>query len=109
MKSAPVSRQAIVGGLNQNPLSAVAFSRPNFINPHTDANRRIGMPGAVQSPLANRGAYKPPGPAAGIKRGPEIVARPPLADVSNKQADSGDELNAKRIRVEGAENSIARS
>jgi DNA repair and recombination protein RAD52 len=68
------------------------------------------MPVGGQSPLANRGAYKPPGPA-GIKRGlPEAAGtatgRPPLADMSNlqqnqPQQDSGDGLDAKRQKFGG--------
>ncbi|OCL09922.1 hypothetical protein AOQ84DRAFT_362845 [Glonium stellatum] len=104
MKSAPVSRQAVVGSINQNHPNGANASRPNFINPQTDANRRIGMPGAAQSPLANRSVYKPPGPAIGMKRSPESMTRPPLADVSNIQMDNGagDGLEAKRTRVGGA-------
>ena len=103
MKSAPVSRQAAVGGVNQNHPNGANVSRPNFVNPQTDANRRIGMPGAAQSPLANRNAYKPPGPATGVKRSPENMMRPPLADVSNIQMDNGagDGLEVKRARVGG--------
>lgn len=103
MKSAPVSRQAVVGGVNQNHPNGANVSRPNFVNPQTDANRRIGMPGAAQSPLANRNAYKPPGPATGVKRSPENMMRPPLADVSNIQMDNGagDGLEVKRARVGG--------
>lgn len=107
MKSAPISRQAIVGGSQAPANGAVApVPRPNFINPQTDTNRRIGMPGAAQSPLANRGAYKPPGPAAGAKRLSEGTGRPPLGDVSNRQADGavGGGEDAKRPRTEGTEN-----
>jgi hypothetical protein len=73
-------------------------SRTNFVNPHQDANRRIGMP--AMSPLANRSAYKPPSMAAagGIKR-------PPLADVSNQNGGSeGPEAKKVRLSAEGAEN-----
>ncbi|KAF2117869.1 Rad52/22 family double-strand break repair protein-domain-containing protein [Lophiotrema nucula] len=76
-------------------------TRPsNFINPHHDTNRRIGMPAAM-SPLANRSAYKPPS-MAGVKR-------PPLADVSNSNggnAGSGDGPDAKKQKVDapGVEN-----
>ena len=42
------------------------------------------MPGAhAMSPLANRGAYKPPGMVTGVKR-----ERMPLADVSNGNSNS---------------------
>ncbi|KAF2204713.1 alpha/beta-hydrolase [Delitschia confertaspora ATCC 74209] len=80
----------------QRPNGA-PFARPNFINPQQDANRRIGMPGGAMSPLANRGAYKPPGMVNGIKR-------PPLTDVSNKGTESGAvEPDAKRVKVNGVE------
>ncbi|KAF2490862.1 hypothetical protein BU16DRAFT_530457 [Lophium mytilinum] len=113
MKSAPISRQAIVGG-GQAPGNAAnsgPLPRPNFVNPQADTNRRIGMPGAAQSPLANRGAYKPPGPAVGAKRSAEPIGRPPLSDVSNKQAESGlgDGGDVKRPRVEGTENQAVRN
>ena len=97
---------------------------PNFINPQADAHRKIGMPGTMQSPLSNRGGYKPPGPAAGTKRGPDglpqqqqqhgQLSRPPLIDVSNVNmaplvnvsgagAGSGfDGLDAKRQRMAGS-------
>jgi DNA repair and recombination protein RAD52 len=88
----------------------------NFVNPQADANRKIGMPGSMQSPLANRGAYKPPGPTAGVKRGPDGVTRPdavgnrqPLNDVSNVKVNAnantsgagGDGLDTKRQRLSG--------
>ncbi|KAL1612570.1 DNA repair protein rad52 [Paraconiothyrium brasiliense] len=83
---------------------AGGFNRPglgtrgsNFVNPHQDANRRIGMPGAGMSPGGvNRGQYKPP------------MKRPPLQDVSNQGAAGAGagEPEAKRQRVEatGSEN-----
>ncbi|KAF2809281.1 recombination protein Rad52 [Mytilinidion resinicola] len=113
MKSGPISRQAIVGA-NQAPANGANVApvpRPNFINPQADTNRRIGMPGAAQSPLANRGAYKPPGPAVGAKRSAEPIGRPPLSDVSNKQAEGGpgDGGDFKRPRVEGTENQAVRN
>jgi len=101
--SAPINRQ-VVGGINGPPNGANAGNpapvpgRPDFINPQADANRRIGMPGAAQSPLANRGAYKPP--TAVGKRGPDAGPRPPLADVSNVQTDGGrDGVDAKKVKV----------
>ena len=62
------------------------------------------MPG--MSPLANRGAYKPPGMASGVKR-------PPLQDVSNQSGGAngglGDGHEAKRPKLEaqGVENAGA--
>ena len=93
---------------------AASFNRPsNFVNPHQDANRRIGMPGGPNyavSPSANRGAgaYKPPSfanPAApnALKR--ERVA---LQDVSNAGpngvAVDGGDAKRQRVEVAGAEN-----
>lgn len=79
-------------------------ARTNFVNPQADANRRIGMPGAMQSPGANRSAYKPPGPA-GVKRGSEGISRAPLADMSNmqqqQQQQQGDSADAKRQKLAG--------
>ena len=82
----------------------------NFVNPQADPARRIGMPPAAgQSPLANRGQYKPPGPAVGavvgLKRGPDGIARQPLADVSNGQTvqpvvyGASDGLESKKVKV----------
>jgi len=83
---------------------------PNFVNPQADPTRRIGMPPAAgQSPLANRGQYKPPGPAVGsgvgLKRGSDGTARQPLADVSNGQVvqiashGTADSLESKKLKV----------
>ncbi len=107
---------------SQTPVRPAAqtggsFTRPtNFVNPHQDANRRIGMPNGVpyaMSPSANRGAYKPPTfanggvPPNGLKRD-----RPVLQDVSNTGgggntgAGNAEGPDAKRQRVEapGVEN-----
>ncbi|KAF1970524.1 hypothetical protein BU23DRAFT_556735 [Bimuria novae-zelandiae CBS 107.79] len=107
--SRPIKRQEVSAAPppppNLGPSAGGAgggFNRPgagprgnsNFVNPHQDANRRIGMPGAGTSPM-NRGQYKPP------------MKRPPLQDVSNQGAGGGGvEPEAKRQRVEapGAEN-----
>ncbi|KAE9982322.1 hypothetical protein EG328_010982 [Venturia inaequalis] len=116
-RSAPINRQVITAGAPNIPAQSGAGNpgmmpnRPtNFVNPQADVSRRIGMPMGGQSPLANRGAYKPPGPA-GIKRGlPEGTGtaggRPPLADMSNMrqnqpQQDGGDGLDAKRQKTNG--------
>lgn len=79
------------------PVAANPAARANFIDPRSDASRRIGAPPAhAQSPMSNRGAYKPPGPAHGIKR-------PPLADVSNVGDGGlpGDGVEAKRAKIAG--------
>jgi hypothetical protein len=59
-----------------------------------------GAPNYAMSPSANRGAYKPPTFAAGMKRD-----RPPLQDVSNQgtngaAAAGGEGPDVKRQRVE---------
>lgn len=86
---------AATGAPNGPPI------RTNFVNPQADLNRRIGMPGGgVPSPLANRSAYKPPGP---MKRPIDAgggAVRPPLADVSNVQLDGGGAGDFKRARIE---------
>jgi DNA repair and recombination protein RAD52 len=122
-RSGPIMRQDVGaappinlgGGLNP-PIQNVGGPQPppnrtNFINPQADANRRIGMPGPMQSPVANRSAYKPPGPAVGLKRGPEGNGRPPLADTSNiqqqqqqeqQQGDGEGIADAKRQKIAGS-------
>ena len=47
-----------------NDSAASTAARPNFINPHTDPTRKIGMPMGGQSPMPTRSAYKPPGMVA---------------------------------------------
>ena len=78
------------------PIPAQGPRPTNFVNPHLDAARRIGMPGAPGiSPLQNRSSYKVPtlkrpadGPPAGTVSGggtgAALVAqpRPVLADVT---------------------------
>ncbi|KAF2759431.1 hypothetical protein EJ05DRAFT_462801 [Pseudovirgaria hyperparasitica] len=114
-RSGPVPREAVNiqptvvnrNGQLSNGTSALPMLQPgpqnptaraNFVDPRADTNRRIGMPGGAQSPLANRGSYKPPGPATGIKR-------PPLVDVSNvtdAAGSIGDPMESKKARVGGA-------
>jgi DNA recombination protein Rad52 len=92
--------------------AANSFNRPNIVNPHLDANRRIGMPGAHMSPSANRGAYKPPTFANGAGPGGLKRERGVLQDVSNTgngngSAGVGEGPDAKRQKVDaggGAEN-----
>jgi DNA repair and recombination protein RAD52 len=91
--SGPIKRQSITGatgqqnGVSPGPATNQTPTKPNFVNPQADSNRKIGMPGAMGSPMANRGAYKPPGPALG-KRGPETLSRPALGDVTNVQTET---------------------
>lgn len=124
-KSAPVMRSAVTGGQPPNGIAngpahigpqqpagrpqspapgpnglngATTPVRTNFVNPAADPSRRIGMPqggGALQ----NRGAYRPPMPAAGVKR-------PPLSDVSNLQQVDG-AGDAKKAKPDGDAAAIA--
>ncbi|KAK3059315.1 hypothetical protein LTS18_011143, partial [Coniosporium uncinatum] len=106
-KSAPISRQSLnsvasttngQGATSGPPIPP----KPNFVNPQGDVHRRIGMPGAAQSPLSNRSSYKPPS-AVGVKRDADTMNRPPLADVSNIKLDGGggggDVTEAKRAKL----------
>ncbi|KAF2271323.1 uncharacterized protein EI97DRAFT_428459 [Westerdykella ornata] len=96
------------GGQPFRPLTTAATTttvnnarpHPNFVNPNTDPNRRIGVPGGghAMSPLANRGAYKSPvihgqggngAATAGGGGGGGGVKRPPLADVSTHYSNGG--------------------
>ena len=65
--SKPIKRDAVNAPPAPQPppqrpgiSSSGSFNRPNIVNPHLDANRRIGAPSYAMSPSANRGAYKPP-------------------------------------------------
>lgn len=105
-RSTPIRREALPGnsGDSSSNMTAMAgANRTNFINPQSDTNRRIGMPGntGAQSPLANRGAYKPPAMVQGVKRGTEGIGRPPLADLSNFAENGGDGLDTKKIKING--------
>lgn len=78
----------------------------NFVNAASDLARKIGMPpnGGMPSPLANRNAYKPPGPAAGSVKRPftttgGVEPRAPLADVSNTVVTPAENDPSKRQRV----------
>ncbi|KAF2399158.1 hypothetical protein EJ06DRAFT_531480 [Trichodelitschia bisporula] len=98
-KSVPITRSALGTAANpgnppsgpSGPAGATTSNRPNpnFVNPQSDTNRRIGLPGGgVQSPMGNRTAYRPP--TIGVKRGPEMQQnRAPLADVSNATTNDG--------------------
>lgn len=126
-KSAPVMRSAIVGGnapngpaqgvqqqpTQQRPQSpapggpnglngATTPVRTNFVNPSADPSRRIGMPPPAGGGVQNRGGYRPPVQAAGVKR-------PPLSDVSNLQQldGAGDAKKAKPDADAPAAGSVA--
>jgi len=133
--SKPIKRDAVGAPPAPQPppqrpgvTSNGSFNRPNVVNPHMQADRRIGMPGGpnyAMSPSANRGQYKPPtfngagpgngnpaaGPGAG---GPGGVKREraALQDVSNVGVNGNGGLGsegpeAKKQRVDappGVEN-----
>ncbi|GAB7348166.1 hypothetical protein MBLNU459_g6178t1 [Dothideomycetes sp. NU459] len=97
---APVAPQPALSG---PPANSVMGARPNFVNPGLDAGRRIGMPGGMQSPMANRGAYKPP---TNLKRAlptDNTAGRPPLADMSNVQQQGDGASEAKKAKIEPAQ------
>lgn len=100
-KSAPIKRSE-VGAPTIAPSrvnGAAPANKSNFVNPAMDASRRIGMPGGMQSPLANRSAYKPP-----TKRplpADASTGRPPLADMSNVQTDGA--ADPKKMKMEAAQ------
>ncbi|KAH7061440.1 hypothetical protein B0J12DRAFT_592793 [Macrophomina phaseolina] len=107
--SAPVKKLHITGQQNQPPVgasgningvvAAASGPRPNFVNPQADANRRIGMPNAGQSPYANRQSYKPPV----LKRPAEAPARPALADMTNVPSDEpAEDTDSKKPRVDAS-------
>ncbi|KAF1937556.1 hypothetical protein EJ02DRAFT_385459 [Clathrospora elynae] len=117
--SRPIKRDAVgaptvpipppQAGARPGVTGSGSFNRPNIVNPHLDANRRIGMPGATgfgMSPSANRGAYKPPTFANGVGMKRE---RPVLQDVSNVGTNGGgneEGPDAKKQKVDapGVEN-----
>lgn len=91
-KSAPVKLSTIgrpvpdTTAVLPNGMNGPAVGvKTNFVNPSLDPNRRIGMP---QTPLSNRGAYKPP----------SALKRPALADLSNVQQAEGNE--AKKCKID---------
>ncbi|GAM89719.1 hypothetical protein ANO11243_077580 [Dothideomycetidae sp. 11243] len=103
-KSEPILRAALTG---QAPTTAVqealgaragvTLPRSNFVNPSADLHRRVGMPAAPQSPMSNRGAYKPP---SAVKRpAPTETGRMPLTDTTNV-APSEPELGVKKPKIE---------
>ena len=84
---------ALPGGPN-GMNGATTPIRTNYVNPSADPSRRIGMPhGAGAGAIQNRGGYRPPGAAAGVKR-------PPLSDVSNLQQMDG-AADVKKAKADG--------
>ena len=125
-RSVPIKREAVGAPPAPQPppqaatrpaaQAGASFGRStNFVNPHQDTNRRIGMPSAphyAMSPSANRGAYKPPtfanggAPPNGLKRD-----RPALQDVSNTGGAGpgganaeGPDVKRQRVEAPGIEN-----
>jgi DNA repair and recombination protein RAD52 len=98
------SQSANTGGFTPvRPSVGSSQVKGNTVNPSLDQARRIGAPGGLGSPLANRGQYKPPTmkrtlPSEGNgANGP----RAPLVDIPTNanNANSGDGLDAKRQKV----------
>jgi len=127
-RSAPIKREAVgVAPAPQPPPGPPArtgstasgggagnFNRPNVVNPHLDANRRIGAPSYAMSPSGNRGAYKPPTFANTNGAPANSLKRPALQDVSNHTSASGKvdgegshEAKKQRVEAAGAENASA--
>ncbi|USP76625.1 uncharacterized protein yc1106_03899 [Curvularia clavata] len=118
-RSTPIKREAVGAPPAPQPASqrpgvtsTGSFNRPNIVNPHLDANRRIGMPSTpnfTMSPSANRGAYKPPTFANG--NGPNGVKREraALQDVSNMAVNGnataeGPDAKKQKVDAPGTEN-----
>ena len=84
--SKPISRDLTpvlsVPGSGPGPM---AVPRNSFVNPHTDPNRRVGMPSAG-SPLQNRSTFRQPQ----MKRPADaaINIRPALNDVTNASVNA---------------------
>ncbi|CAL8582001.1 DNA repair protein rad52 [Xanthoria parietina] len=99
-KTKPVARE-LVGAPPQPVLSPA--SRPNFGNPQADKARRVGMPGSVASPLANRSSYKPPQMKRPAEGNPVQQSRPALGDVTsttvNVAPDGGAGGDVKRQKT----------
>ncbi|KAF2227301.1 hypothetical protein BDZ85DRAFT_1756 [Elsinoe ampelina] len=73
-------------------------TRSNFVNPAGDPMRRVGMPTAPQSPMANRGAFKAP---TAIKRpAPTETARPPLTETTNVPARVDGPGDPKKLKTD---------
>ena len=125
-RSVPVKRGPMptaVPPLTRDVPSPAGPAVRDFVNPSADMHRRIGAPGAMQSPAAkggmNASAYRPPtrrgpdaaGPAAGVGVGQTTGAakRPPLGDVSNMQqanTGAGGDGDVKRLRLSGRESGL---
>ncbi|KAL6906938.1 recombination protein Rad52 [Trichoderma evansii] len=103
-QTSPSTQSGNTGGftsLRQSIGSSQA--KGSAMNPSLDQARRIGAPGGMGSPLANRNQYKPPTmkrtlPAEGNGSN---GARSPLADIPTNatSANDGDGLDAKRQKM----------
>ena len=106
-KSVPVRRSDIgappaptppKGPVNKGGAPSGGMAGKNFANPSMDPHRRIGAPGQMQSPMANRNAYKPP---SILKRpAPADIPRPALTDVSNIQQAGDGSSDVKKQKIE---------
>lgn len=119
-RSVPIKREAVGAPPAPQPASqrpgvtsTGSFNRPNIVNPHLDANRRIGMPGAhAMSPSANRGAYKPPTFANGNGSNGTKRERAALQDVSNVAVNGnataeGPDTKKQKVDASGLENNAS--
>ncbi|KAL8983066.1 MAG: hypothetical protein Q9205_002596, partial [Flavoplaca limonia] len=99
-RTKPVARE-LVGA--PHPPAVSSGGRPNFVNPQVDKGRRVGMPGGVASPLANRSSYKPPQMKRTADGTTIQQSRPALGDVTsttvNLAPDAGAGGDVKRQRT----------
>ena len=82
--------------------AGVVPGRPNVANSGMDPGRRIGAPGNMQSPMANRNSYKPPSMLKRAAPSDAGTSRPALTDVSNMQQAAQEGHDAKKQKVEPA-------
>jgi hypothetical protein len=82
------------------PPTSNTSGRSNFVNPHLDPNRRIGMPVTGASPLQNRHSYKAPSMKRLAEGGSET--RSALSDVtaSNVNVPTETASEGKRVKME---------
>ncbi|KAI4259136.1 MAG: hypothetical protein L6R42_004737 [Xanthoria sp. 1 TBL-2021] len=90
-KTKPVARE-LVGAPPPPALSPAG--RPNFVNPQADKARRVGMPGGLASPLANRSSYKPPQMKRPAEGNPVQLPRPALGDVTSTTVNVASDVGA---------------
>ena len=95
-KTKPIGREDI-----SHPLAVPAANWSNFVNPQTDKTRRLGMPAGGQSPLQNKGSYKPPQ----MKRPADAtVMRSALSDMTaasiNVGSDESEGVKRQKLSLE---------